>query len=288
NSRLWNEREGFYFDRYWDGRFSTRKAASSFFPLLARIPDEKRALRMLKRLLNEREFWGESVLPTIARDDTAFKDQGAWRGAIQPVANYLVYQGLKAYGFDAVASELAEKSAALFLRSWDNFQLSPESFDARSADAGGDRFAVRGPLFALPALEDLLDFAPWEGFRFGVLSPSRKARLARLSIQGRRYDVAVSKGETTLVEEGRTVLEADGGAVFRRFLYTEGEVSFEVKSLKKREVTIALLKKGKYQLSIDGVEKDIFKGKSAEFEVPEGDHAVLLLLLESAEDAAAD
>jgi hypothetical protein len=100
NARLWNERDGLYFDRYWDGRFSTRRAASSFIPLLARIPDEKRALRLIKHLLNPREFWGESVLPTIARDDTAFKDQGAWRGAIQPVANYLVYQGLKAYAFD--------------------------------------------------------------------------------------------------------------------------------------------------------------------------------------------
>jgi len=284
NRQLWNEREGLYFDRYWDGRFSTRKAASSFFPLLARIPDQRRALRMLKHLLNPREFWGESVLPTIARDDTAFKDQGAWRGAIQPVANYLVYQGLKAYEFDAVASELADKSASLFKRSWDNFQLSPESFDARSGDAGGDRFAVRGPLFALPALEDYLDFTPWEGFRFGVLNPARKGRLVRVSIQGRSYDVVVSKSETTLIEEGRTVLEADGGAVFRHFLYSEGEVSFEVKSLKALEITIELLKEGKYQLSIDGIEKEIFKGETAEFDVPEGDHAVLLLLLEPEEE----
>ena len=27
NTHLWNQREGFYFDRHWDGRFSTRKAA---------------------------------------------------------------------------------------------------------------------------------------------------------------------------------------------------------------------------------------------------------------------
>lgn len=283
NRQLWNEREGFYFDRYWDGRFSTRKGASSFLPLLAGIPDQKRALRILKHLLNPREFWGESVLPTISRDDTAFKDQGAWRGTIQPVANYLVYQGLKTYGFDAVASEFADKSAALFLRSWQNFQLSPESFDARSGDAGGDRFAVRGPLFALTALEEYLDFAPWDGFRFGILDPAKKGRLIRVSIQGRRYDVSVSKSETLLQEEGRDILEADGGAVFRHFLYSEGEVSFEIKSLEPREITIELLKKGKYQLSIDGVEKEIFKGRTAEFEIPEGEHSVLVLLLESEE-----
>ena len=32
NARLWNEKEGFYFDRYWDGRFSVHKAASAFLP----------------------------------------------------------------------------------------------------------------------------------------------------------------------------------------------------------------------------------------------------------------
>ncbi len=30
NRLLWNEREGFYFDRHWNGRFSGRKAASNF------------------------------------------------------------------------------------------------------------------------------------------------------------------------------------------------------------------------------------------------------------------
>jgi hypothetical protein len=283
NAQLWNEREGFYFDRYWDGRFSTRKAASSFYPLLARIPDPKRALRMLKHLLNPREFWGETVIPTISRDDIAFKDQGAWRGTLQPVANYLVYQGLKVYGFDAAASEFADRSALLFLRSWENFQLSPEFFDARSGDAEGDRFAVRGPLFALLALEEYLDFTPWDGFRFGVLSPARKGRLSRVSIQGRRYDVSVSSSETLLRDEGRDIVEADGGAVFRHFLYSEEEVSFEIKSLAPRDISIELLKKGKYQLSIDGVEKEIFKGKTADFEVPAGDHAVLVLLLEAEE-----
>ena len=65
----------FYFDRHWDGRFSTRKAASNFFPLLARIPDEPGARLMRKHLLNPKEFWGDYVIPSISRDDPAFKDR---------------------------------------------------------------------------------------------------------------------------------------------------------------------------------------------------------------------
>jgi len=160
NEKLWNEREAFYFDRHWDGSFSRRKAASNFYPLLARIPDARRASLVVRRLLNPKEFWGEYILPSISRDDPMFKNQQYWRGTIWPPTNYLVYQGLKAYGFDAVATEYAQKSLSLFLRSWENFQLCPENFDSRTGEAGGQRHQSWGPLFALIALEEYLDFTP--------------------------------------------------------------------------------------------------------------------------------
>ena len=283
NARLWNEKEGFYFDRHWDGRFSTRAAASSFYPLIARIPDEKRALRLLKHLLDPKKFWGEFVVPTVPRTDPAFKDQQSWRGAIRPLTNYLIYQGLKAYGFDAVAEDFARKSADLFLRSWNNFQLCPESFDSRTGEASGQRYQSGGPLLALIAIEEYLDFTPWEGFRFGMLKPEAKGSLSRIAIQGRHYDVEVAPSRTVLREEGRTLVRADGGAVVRRFLYTESEVSFGFKALDDREVRLRLLKNGKHQLLIDNREVKVFTGSSVEFAVPAGDHSVLVMLLEEAQ-----
>ncbi len=283
NTRLWNEREGFYFDRHWDGRFSPRKAASNFYPLLARIPDQRRALAMIRHLLDSKEFWGDYVLPTISRDDPLFKEQQYWRGTIWPPTNYLVYQGLKAYGFDAVADEFARKSVALFLRSWQNFQLCPENFDSRTGEPGGQRYQSWGPLFALLGLEEYLDFSIWEGFRFGMLNPEKKGKLTRLAIQGRHYQVEVSGSRIKLIEEGREILKADGGAIFRHFLYSENEVSFEVKTLKKRKIKIHFLKKGKYQLFLDNEIKKIFTGRSQELEVPEGEHTVLIQMLEERE-----
>jgi glycogen debranching enzyme len=285
NERLWNEKEGFYFDRYWDGRFSAHKAASGFLPLVARIPDEKRARKMLNQLLDPKKFWGDYVVPTVSRDDPAFKpeSQQYWRGTIWPPTNYLVYQGLKAYGFDLVASEFAKKSSEMFLRTWTNFQLCPENFDSLSGEAGGQRLQSWGPLFALAAIEEYLDFTPWEGFRFGMLKPDAGGTLSRLSIQGRQYEVKVSNSATVLREEGEDLLAADGGAVFRRFVYNESEVSFDVKTLKKRTIKVRFLTKGKYQLLVDGREADVFRGDSGKFEVPEGDHTVLIQLLESLE-----
>jgi hypothetical protein len=286
NDHLWNSREGFYYDRYWDGRFSTRKAASNFLPMLARIPDDRRARLIRRHLLNPKEFWGEFVIPTISKDDPAFIDPAnpsrqVWRGAIRPATNYLVYQGLKSYGFDAEASEFARKSAALVLNAWRNFQLAPESYHPLSGEAAGLRFHCLGPLMALMAVEEYLDFTPWEGVRFGMISPDEEGRVSRISIQGHHYDVSISRKSVVLTEEGRDVFSINGGAVVRHFLYTENEVSFELKSMAERKIRIGFIRKGKYQLLIDNVAKRVFKGSKVSFEVPDGNHGVLLQLLEA-------
>ncbi len=283
NNILWNEADGFYFDRYWDGNFSKKKAASNFYPLIAMIPDQKRALLMRKRLLNESEFWGDYILPTISRDDPEYADQDHWRGKVWPPTNYLIYQGLKAYGFDAVASEYATKSEELFMRSWKNFQICPENFDSRTGEAGGERYQGWSPLFVLIALEEYIDFTVWDGFRFGMIQPGKRGKLSRLYIQGRHYDIEVAPKKVILKEEGKIILEADKAAVFRRFLYSENEVAFDVSTLKKNEIRVNLLTKGRFQIEIDNQPAEVFEGRSKKFKIPEGEHRVLILMLEKQE-----
>ena len=280
NQLLWNEKEGFYFDRYWNGQFSRRKAASNFFPLIARIPDENRALKLLKHLLNPSEFWGDFVLPTISRDDPAYKDQQYWRGTIWPPTNYLVYEGLKAYGFDQVAGDFAQKSVDLFLRQWNSYQLCPENFDSRTGEPGGQRYQSWGPLFALIGVEEYLDVTPWEGFRFGNLNPFKQGILKRLAILGHHYQVEISASKIRLWEEDREIVRTDGPAVFRHFLYTSREISFEVKSLKKRKIEIYLSKEKTGQLLIDGQEAGKFSGKKIAIRIPEGEHKIVAIISE--------
>ncbi len=285
NEKLWNEAEGFYFDRYWDGRFSVHKAASNFYPLVARIADESKAQRMLKHLLDPKEFWGDYVVPSLSRDDPAFRaeNQQKMRGSVRPETNYLLYQGLKAYGFDAVASEFAKKSVDIFLNTWLNYQVSPDSFNSLTGEAGPGRFRNGGPLFALLGVEEYLDFTPWEGFRFGMIKPDASGRLSRLFIQGRHYEVESSNSRTILSEEGVEIVSVDGPVVIRHFLYNESEVSFEIKSLKPRMIRLRFLKRGKYQLVVDGQTLDVFSGASKKFEIPGGEHSVLVQLLTNLE-----
>jgi hypothetical protein len=168
----------------------------------------------------------------------------------------------------------------MFLTSWKSFGLAPESFDSLTGEAGGDRYESGGPLSALMAMEEYLDFTPHEGLRFGMLKPDAKGKLSRVMIQGRQYEVEVANSSTILREEGVTLFAVDGSAVVRRFLYSEAEVSFAIKTLKRHEVRLHFLKKGKYQLLVDGREVDVFSSNGTKFDVPEGEHVVLVQLLE--------
>ncbi|MDD8019643.1 MAG: trehalase family glycosidase [Acidobacteriota bacterium] len=278
NKLLWNEKEGYYFDRHWNGSFSARRAASNFFPLIAKIPDQGQALKMLKHLLNPAEFWGDYVLPTISRDDPAYPDQQYWRGTIWPPTNYLVYEGLKAYGYDQVAADLAERSSNLFLRIWKNYALCPENFDSRTGEAGGQRYQSWGPLFALIAIEEYLDVTPWDGFRFGQLQPKTKGSLKRIGILGRNYEVEISPDGIKLIEEKKELIKTDGPAVFRHFLYSDREISFEIKSLKKRKINISLGQERQGQLILDGKEAGKFAGSRLKLQVPEGEHRLVIII----------
>ncbi len=62
-----------------------------------------------KHLLNPEEFAGEWVIPSIARNDPAFKDQDYWRGRIWGPMNYLVYLGLDQYDDAEARREFARE-----------------------------------------------------------------------------------------------------------------------------------------------------------------------------------
>jgi glycogen debranching enzyme len=114
-----------------------------------------------EHLLNPKEFWGERVIPSIARNDPAFADQDYWRGRIWGPMNYLVWLGLKNYNTSTVKSatrDLAERSAALFLEEWRSKGHVHENYSAVGPDSDtvttSDRFYHWGALLGLIAVSD--------------------------------------------------------------------------------------------------------------------------------------
>jgi hypothetical protein len=158
---LWDAGSGLYLNRdLLTGEFSPRLSPTLFYPLLAKVPDQKQAERMMKEhFYNPQEFWGEFIMPSIARNDPAFKDNHYWRGRIWAPMNFLVYVGLRNYDLPEARKDMAEKSENLLLRSWLGERHVYENYNAetgRGDDAGSwsDEFYHWGALLGFISLMD--------------------------------------------------------------------------------------------------------------------------------------
>jgi putative isomerase len=149
---MWDEQAGIFLNLdLHTGRKNTRLSPTNFYPLLAKAATPGQANTMIQRhLLNKDEFWGEWVIPSIARNDPAFKDQNYWRGRIWGPMNYLVYLGLLNYPDAGVRKQFAQKSYDLFLKEWDQNRHVHENYNAilGTGDdvASSDRFYHWGAL----------------------------------------------------------------------------------------------------------------------------------------------
>ena len=278
--RLWNDSDGIYENRFWDGRFSKRLSPTNFYPMFAGIATPEQAGRMVKdHLLNPREFWGTYVAPTIARDDPAFKDQFYWRGDIWGPTNYMLYEGLDRYQFDQVALDYAEKNYALFMDDWRSNQHDDEQYHAWGGNGGGGTHYTWGALLCLVALEQYIDDNPWEGLRFGALKPPSEGTFRGAVWANHTYDVTVGPRITRLIRDGTSRFEADGGVVVRNYQAAPSRVSFEIDTLDSVKVTTGEFESGALDLRIDGRSHASLKAihGRATFQLPAGKHTVELL-----------
>jgi putative isomerase len=112
-----------------------------------------------QHFFNPDEFWGERVLPSIARNDPAFKDQDYWRGRIWGPMNFLVYLGLRNYSTPTAIrarKELAQKSLDLFLIEWQTKGHVHENYSAVTDDS--DAVPNSDPFYHWGALMGLMEY----------------------------------------------------------------------------------------------------------------------------------
>jgi len=137
---MWCEKTGLFLNRRLDnGEYQTRISPMHFYPLLAGVPTQAQAERMIKEhFFNPAEFWGDWILPSIARNDPAFPSQDYWRGRIWAPMNFLVYLGLCNYDLPQARQALVEKSEALLLKEWREHGHVCENYCANTG-AGCDK-----------------------------------------------------------------------------------------------------------------------------------------------------
>ncbi len=117
---MWDETAGIFLNLRIDTKQkSYRLSPTNFYPMLAKACSQAQAARMIKEhYYNRDEFYGEYVLPSIARNDPAFKDNDYWRGRIWGPMNFLVYLGMRNYDLAEARADLVARSKALLMKTW--------------------------------------------------------------------------------------------------------------------------------------------------------------------------
>jgi hypothetical protein len=241
NAHLWDEQHGIYCNRHWDGRFSSRWAPTSFYPLIAGVAPPDRAERMVhEHLLNDREFWGEYVIPSISRSDPAYPDNDYWRGRIWGPFNFLVAEGLRRYRFDGVAAQLGRQGLEMFMRNWREDGGVYENYNAdtgRGADVwNAARLYHWGGLLAFIAMQELIDAEVSGYWRAGSLGfPT--AGLRNVHVGGRKYDVDLDDG-VHVRRDGQPFADCQTRAIIRIPLRAPADLPIEISSGNSGRLTL--------------------------------------------------
>ena len=151
---LWDDKFGLYLNKgLVTGRFSYRLSPTLFYPLLTKVPTQQQAERMIKEhFYNPEEFWDEYILPSIARNDPAFKDNHYWRGRIWAPLNFLVYLGLRNYNLPEARKDLVDKSRNLLFKSWTEEKHVYENYSAETGRGDDEAKKWSDPFYHWGAL----------------------------------------------------------------------------------------------------------------------------------------
>lgn len=133
NENLWDDRTGFYYDRFADGALSRIKSVAPYWSLLARAVPADRQIPFVSHLDDPASFNRYHRVPTLAADAPGYDPETGdyWRGGVWAPTTYMVLRGLTATGEDDLADAIAANHHArvleVFQRTgtfWENY--SPE------------------------------------------------------------------------------------------------------------------------------------------------------------------
>ncbi len=87
----------------------------NLYPLwTGQLPDAIRG-RLIAHLTNPDEFWGEIIIPTVARNDPNYDPGRMWRGPVWVNINYIFIEALRQVGEFALADTLLENTLDLIM-----------------------------------------------------------------------------------------------------------------------------------------------------------------------------
>jgi putative isomerase len=87
----------------------------NLYPLwTGQLPDDIRD-RLIGHLTDPDEFWGETIVPTVARNDPHYDPETMWRGPVWANVNYFFIEALHQVGQHALARTLRDRTLQLIM-----------------------------------------------------------------------------------------------------------------------------------------------------------------------------
>ena len=195
-------------------------------------------------------------MPTLSRDDKEygkpsfvqhdgqiFPPYCYWRGTIWPPTNYLVYEGLKRYGLDETAAELAEKSTALWWKTWKEKGWACENYYPNNGERSkmAQEHQSWAMLLPLIGVKEMIDVEWWNGpksIRFGTMSPTNN-EISNVYIANTKFSLKQSDNKTEVYMNEKLLLKANSGKIIiRDFKIIGKKFHFEIKTINNIIMTV--------------------------------------------------
>ncbi|GMO60759.1 MAG: trehalase family glycosidase [Termitinemataceae bacterium] len=123
NSEMWDPEDGLYYDLDADGQRVKVKTLAGFWNLLAEIPNEDKAEKMIDKLVDPEHFGTKHPFPSLSVSENEFNENGdAYCGSVFPHLTFMVVKGLERYERWDLARECAIRHLYFILDS-----MSPEN-----------------------------------------------------------------------------------------------------------------------------------------------------------------
>lgn len=110
NSQMWSDEDGFFYDLDADEKQVKVRHIGAYWTLLAEVPHEDRAERLIGHLKDEKEFGTPNPFPSLSASDPSFSKKGnGYCGSVFPAFTFMVIKGLEKFGKYELAREAAIK-----------------------------------------------------------------------------------------------------------------------------------------------------------------------------------
>jgi neutral trehalase len=98
NDLMWDNDDGFYYDIDSEEQRIKIKTLAGYWPLLAEIPNDDKAERIIAKLQDPAFFGTPHPFPSMAVSEPAFDENGCgFRGSVYPHLTFMVIKGLERY-----------------------------------------------------------------------------------------------------------------------------------------------------------------------------------------------